>query len=385
MRTRDTWWPTPSATWCVGPSAHQASKNGAGAGREADPRVRVADPERRAGDRLALGGDQLQPAVGGLRQAEDRHRAEPHLHLDRQPGAGLPVVELERTRDRASLGDREMAGAVVAHQDELLVEVERVELGVGAAGAEAVEQEHRDVRLQVALAGRGHAARRQQRVADDQAGGDALGDVAAGAAVVVRQPVELEVVDQPVEPDGDARRPVEDLGRDLGRDRVDCRRRRARRSRGSRRPCARSPSASAASTRSTRSSISSTSTCAPVCACTCVKSEYMSSIPGYVWPRKPMRARAQRCARRAAASTQSRSAVPRRVAVEQRARDRAVGDARPRERAGELRHAAGRAVREPLARRHRLVVERARRLQVEDRRPAPSTAWTTGSTCDDVA
>ena len=56
----------------------------------------------------------------------------------------------------------------------------------------------------------GHAARRQQRVADDQAGGDALGDVAADAAVVVGEPVELEVVDETVEPDRDARRPVED-------------------------------------------------------------------------------------------------------------------------------------------------------------------------------
>ena len=58
--------------------------------------------------------------------------------------------------------------------------------------------------------------------------------------------------------------------------------------------------------------------------------------------------------------------VPRRIAVEQRAGDGRVRDPGAGERAGELGHAARRAVREPLARRHRLVVERPRRLQVED-------------------
>src|SRR3982750_1511934 len=66
---------------------------------EADPRVRVADPEGGPGDRLAFSGDQLQPTVGGLRDAEDRHRPEPDLHLDRETRAGLSVVELERAGD----------------------------------------------------------------------------------------------------------------------------------------------------------------------------------------------------------------------------------------------------------------------------------------------
>ena len=217
MRIRASWWPTPSATWCVGPSAHQASKNAAGP--EAKRIREFVLPIRKVGPAI----DSPSAAISFSRpsavcvSAEDRHRPEPHLHLDREAGAGLAVVELERPRDRPPVGDREVAGAVVPHQDELLVEVERVELGVGAAGAEPVEQEHRDVRLQVALAGGRDAARGEQRVADDQAGRDALGDVAADAAVVVGQPVELEVLDQAVEPDRDARRPLEDLGRDLGR------------------------------------------------------------------------------------------------------------------------------------------------------------------------
>ena len=56
----------------------------------------------------------------------------------------------------------------------------------------------------------GTPARGEQRVADDQAGADALVDVAADAAVVVGEPVEREVLDEPVEPDRDARRPLED-------------------------------------------------------------------------------------------------------------------------------------------------------------------------------
>ena len=77
-----------------------------------------------------------------------------------RPGARLAVVEPERAGDRSSVGDREVARAVVAHQDELLVEVEAVELGVGASGAEPVEQQHRDVGLEVAFArGRARPAR----------------------------------------------------------------------------------------------------------------------------------------------------------------------------------------------------------------------------------
>ena len=58
--------------------------------------------------------------------------------------------------------------------------------------------------------------------------------------------------------------------------------------------------------------------------------------------------------------------VPGGVAVEQRAGHGRVRDARPRERSRELGHAAGRAVGEPLAGGHGLVVEGAHRLQVED-------------------
>ena len=101
-----------------------------------------------------------------------------------------------------------------------VVEVEAVELGVRPAGAQPVQQEHRDVGLEVAFAGGRDAPRGEQRVADDETRAHSLGDVVSDTAVVVGEPVELEVLDEPVEADRDARRPVEDLGRDLGGDRV---------------------------------------------------------------------------------------------------------------------------------------------------------------------
>ena len=142
---------------------------------EAQAAVGVADPERLAGDRLALGRQQLQPPVRGLGAADDRHRPVADLELDAQAGAALAVVELERAQRRLLLGDRDVARPVVAHQHEVLVEVERVVLGVGAAGAEPVEDQLREVGLEVALARGRHAARGQQRVADDQAGAEPLG------------------------------------------------------------------------------------------------------------------------------------------------------------------------------------------------------------------
>jgi hypothetical protein len=167
---RDSWCPTPSATWCVGPSAHQASKNAAG-------------PERKRIREFVLPIRNVGPAIDSPSAASSFSRpsavcvtprivtgpSRTFISIDR-PGARLAVVELERPQHGPAVGDREVARAVVAHQHELVVEVERVELRVRAAAAEPVEQEHREVRLQVALAGRRDAARRQQRVADDQAG-----------------------------------------------------------------------------------------------------------------------------------------------------------------------------------------------------------------------
>ena len=79
---------------------------------------------------------------------------------------------------------------------------------------------------------------------------------------------------------------------------------------------------------------------------------------------------ADACAAKAAHSSRSvdplAEGVPSRVAVEQCSGHRPVRDPRSRERACDLGDATGGAVGEPLTGRHRLVVERARRLEVED-------------------
>src|SRR3954453_7081575 len=108
--------------------------------RELQAGVGVADPERLARDRLPLGHDQLQPAVRGLRAADDRDRPGADRELDAQAGATLAVEELERAQRGPLVRDRDVARAVVTHEDEVLIEVEGVELGERAARAEAVEQ-----------------------------------------------------------------------------------------------------------------------------------------------------------------------------------------------------------------------------------------------------
>ena len=57
----------------------------------------------------------------------------------------------------------------------------------------------------------GHAARGQQRVADDHAAAQFFVGVAAQAAIVVGQAVQVEVGDQPVQPAGDPGRPTQRL------------------------------------------------------------------------------------------------------------------------------------------------------------------------------
>src|SRR4029077_10609504 len=148
-----------------------------GGHREAYARVGVPDPEGWAWNRLALGRDQLEPSVSSLRKTEDRHRSKAHLELYGEPCARLAVVKLESTQHRPAVGDGDMAWPIVPHQDELLVEVECVELGVGTTRAQPVEDEHGDIGLQIALTRSWNPACSEECVADDQGRNDALVDV----------------------------------------------------------------------------------------------------------------------------------------------------------------------------------------------------------------
>ena len=207
-------------------------------------------------------------------------------------------------------------------------------------------------------------AGREQRVADDQPGADALVDVVAEPAVVVREPVQREVAHERIEPDGDARRPLEARGVDLAGDRVGA---------GHRELEGRADLLALALDVGSRGALDARHQIVDLEDLD-VRADLRLDLREVgvhvehagVVVAEEAEARAPHAVRRGGGLDPAAQAIPGRIAREQRARDGVVRDACARERAGELRHAAGRAVREPLARRHRLVVEAARRLQVED-------------------
>ncbi len=188
--------------------------------------------------------------------------------------------------------------------------------------------------------------------------------LSADAPVVVGEPVELEVLDEPIEPDRDARRPVEDLGRDLGGDRVRADVRQVE------------DLADLAFLPLDRRGVGRLDTGDEL-----VDLEHLDVRTrlgmhlrevGVHVEHPGIRVAEEADARRTKVVHGARcveplgSDVPRGVAVEQRPRDRSVGDRGPCQCAGDLRDAARGAVGEPFAGRHRLVVERGSRLQVED-------------------
>ena len=116
------------------------------------------------------------------------------------------MVHLQRTHLRLALGDRDVPGSVVSHQHDVVLEVHRVVLGEGSAHAEGVQDLHGLNVLDFVLAGDRHAARRQQRVAEDDGADGVLVLLDADAHVVVRQRAEIVQLHQPVERDGRTRR-----------------------------------------------------------------------------------------------------------------------------------------------------------------------------------
>ena len=83
------------------------------------------------------------------------------------------------------------------------------DLGVAAAGAEGIDDLHHLAVFEVALAAAGHAACGEQRTAERESGRDLFVFVVVQPAIVVGEAVEVELVDQAVEADGDAVGPVE--------------------------------------------------------------------------------------------------------------------------------------------------------------------------------
>ena len=76
-------------------------------------------------------------AVAVLADAERGDRAVPDVELDRHAVAALAVVDAEAAQQRPPVADRQVGRAVVAHLDDAVAEVERLELGERAAARRA--------------------------------------------------------------------------------------------------------------------------------------------------------------------------------------------------------------------------------------------------------
>ena len=99
-------------------------------------------------------------------------------HLDGEAAAHFAVVDLERPDFDLALRDGHVARAVVAHEDDVVLEIDGVVLGEGAAGAERIHDLHGLRVLDFAFAGDGNSARGEQPGAqDDGADGVFIGGI----------------------------------------------------------------------------------------------------------------------------------------------------------------------------------------------------------------
>src|SRR5450631_3225876 len=85
---------------------------------EAVATVGVANLKDFAGYALALGYDELEARLAVFDHRQQRDGAVFDAHFDGEASAHLAVVDLERADLCFSLGDGDVAGTVVAHEDE---------------------------------------------------------------------------------------------------------------------------------------------------------------------------------------------------------------------------------------------------------------------------
>ncbi len=141
-------------------------------------------------------------AIFGNRKQRDGAVADGHL--DGEAAADFAVIDVERTDPGLAFRDRDVARAVMSHQDDVVVQIDRIVLGERAAGVERVHDLHRDSVLDLVLAGDGNVPRGEQRGAEDDGthrvfvGGD------AGSLVVVGERGEIVLLRQAVKRDGSA-------------------------------------------------------------------------------------------------------------------------------------------------------------------------------------
>ncbi len=113
-------------SWPLGiPGVHESTR----AEREAVAAVGVADLQNRACHAIALGHEQFKVCVSVFRNGEQRDRTVLHAHFDREALSHLAVVDLEWSHLCFPLTDGDVPWAVMTHQNQIFVKVDRIVLG----------------------------------------------------------------------------------------------------------------------------------------------------------------------------------------------------------------------------------------------------------------
>ena len=107
---------------------------------------------------VSFGDEEFESAADVFDDGEQGDGAVLHGHLDGEAAADFAVIDLQRSDLGLALGDAGVAGAVVTHEDDVVVEVDGVVLGEGTAGAEGVHDLHGEDVFDFVLAGDRDAA-----------------------------------------------------------------------------------------------------------------------------------------------------------------------------------------------------------------------------------
>ena len=156
-----------------------------GVGREANVRLSVAYGHDFVVCGLGFGDDEFEATARRLRDTERRDGAVLHFRLDRYAAAALSVVEAETAQDGTAFCDGKMERPVMPHKNRAAQVVRSHDFAETAANTKDIAYFHGERGLEVALAGAGDAARRKERMTDDEAALEPFVVVAVRAVVIV--------------------------------------------------------------------------------------------------------------------------------------------------------------------------------------------------------
>src|SRR5260370_14578488 len=173
------------------PGIHEFSRSH----RETIAAVGVANFKNRPRLGCSLSDQQFELSVSRLNNRKQSYWTMPNRHLDGEPAANLAMVHTQRTDLGLALGDGDVAGPVMSHQDHIVVKIAGVILRERTPYSEATLYLHGLSVLDLVFAGHGYASRREQAGAkDDGADGVFVLGVPCTFIVVGKgpQPVNLD-------------------------------------------------------------------------------------------------------------------------------------------------------------------------------------------------